>query len=144
MDALAREGLVRSDRLTFVELRTSSGDLRAVNLRGRIDCCDDVVITVNKWLDVSRNARNQVVVRGRLYGYHAWVRGTPRRNLLRYDNAHASQLHRHFFDDVGREIGVVAVSLESLPRLDLVIREAVALVRGTPLEDLYKLTGPEQ
>lgn len=145
MDSLAAEALVFRDTLTFRELRKESGALRWVNLRGRIQCCDGVVIAVNKGLDVALNDRNQIVVRGNAYSYHAWVRGRPRRHILRYDNSHGENaLHRHFFDVAGNQIAIEPVSLDSLPRLDLVIREAVAWVRGDPIEDLYQHRPPPQ
>lgn len=141
MASLEAEGLIHRDTLTFREIVTPSGALSAVNLRGRIECCDRVVIAVNKWLDTAINDWGQLVVRGNSYSYHAWVRGGPRREVLRYDDGHG-ELHRHFFDMAGIEVAVEPVTLDSLPRLDLIIREAVAIVRGTPIADLHPQPSP--
>lgn len=138
MESLAREGLVYRETLTFRELLKPSGALRWVNLRGRIYCCDDVAITVNKYLDTALDDRNQIVVRGQWYQYHAWVRGRPRRDLLRYDNCHGfDSLHRHFYDASGTEIAVEGIPLDTLPRLDLVIRESIAVATGGSIEALH-------
>ena len=141
MDSLEAEGLVQRDTLTFREIRTPGGALAAVNLRGRIECCERIVIAVNKWLDTAINDWSQLVVQGRSYSYHAWVRARPRRDLLRYDDGHG-ELHRHFFDATGVEVGIQPVALDSLPRLDLLIREAVALVQGTSIAELHRSQPP--
>lgn len=133
MDALAAEGIVISDTLTFIEVRDErSGELVAVNLRGRIRCVDDVVIMVDKWLGVRRGRDNHHEVLGQSYRYHAWQRGRSRRDLVRYDSAHGlTHLHRHEFDAAGRETAIVPLDLQTMPRLDLVIQEAVRLA-GRP------------
>ena len=47
-----------------------------------------------KDLVIRANPRNETEVRGKRYGYHAYVVG--RGNLLRYDNSHGfDEFHRH-------------------------------------------------
>ena len=143
MESLEAEGLVYRDNLSFREVRRPTGEIAWVNVRGRIECSDAVLIRVDKWLATASGIRNQLMVRGQWYSYHAWLRRKPRIDLLRYDNSHGeSQLHRHFFDEAGQEIAVEPVAFDSLPRLDLLIREAVGLVRGTSIEDLHAATTP--
>lgn len=132
MEALVREGFVLRDTLTFREIYDES-DLLRVNLRGRVVCSDGVVLVVNKWLGVRRGSTGRNEVLGEFYSYQAYRRGKPPIPILRYDNAHGSGLHRHFFDAAGKEIGVQHVTLQTLPRLDLVIREAVAIATGSPI-----------
>lgn len=142
MESLEAEGLVHRDSLAFREVRRPTGDIAWVNLRGRIWCSDDVLIRVDKWLATTPGRRGGLLVKGRWYSYHAWIPGKPRRDLLRYDNSHGEgDLHRHFFDDSGDEIAIEPVSYDSLPRLDLLIREAVALARKMPIEELYAASG---
>lgn len=139
MDSLYAEGLVVRDTIAFRELRSEAGVLRFVHVRGRIICVEHVRIAVSKYLHVALNRRNQLLVKGMVYSYHAWQGGRQRRDLARYDNSHdLGELHRHFFDEHGREVAQEPVSYDSLPRLDLIIREAVALARGTPLIDIYR------
>lgn len=134
MAALVRGGLVVRDTLTFREIYDAqSGGLAKVNLRGRVVCTHGVVVIVDKWLRVRRGRGGHYEVLGEFYAYHAYRRGTPPVWLARYDNAHGSDLHRHFFDSGGRETRVEVVTLESLPRLDFIIREAVFLAGGPPL-----------
>jgi hypothetical protein len=62
--------------------------------------------------------------------YHAWIPGDPPRDLLRYDSAYGlADLHRHHFDHAGREVGIEPVTVEALPWVDEVVREAVELAR---------------
>ena len=138
MDSLYAEGLILRDTVSFREIYTPSGALRLVNVRGRIYCPARVRVAVSKYLEVGLNERNQLVVKGRLYSYHAWVSGKPRRDLARYDNSHGvDSLHRHFFDENGFEVATESVAYDSLPRLDLIIREALALANGEPLDSIY-------
>ena len=127
MDSLANESIVLRNTLTFRELAHANGDLARVNLRGRIVCAERVVIAVNEWLAVRRGPTNRYQVLGESHSYHAFKRASPRVDILRYDDAHGP-LHRHYFDAAGREIRVEAIELETLPRLDFVVREAVSLV----------------
>lgn len=124
IEALYREGLLVRDTLTFREIRTASEFVK-VQVRGRVQLTSGAVVVVNKWLDVRRGRQNRVEVRGRHYSYHAWARN-PRRDLFRYDDAHG-QLHRHVYDQSGREIRVEPLDLDQLPRLDLLVREAARL-----------------
>src|SRR3972149_3968058 len=88
MDDLHARGYVLSDSIEFIERRDDRHALRFVVVRGRIRCSDNVAITVRKILEVRRGRRNRHEVLGVDYSYHAYVRGRPRRDLFRYDNAH--------------------------------------------------------
>lgn len=132
MEALIRDGDVLRDTLTFREIFDETALVR-VNLRGRVVCRDGVVLVVNKWLRVRRGSSGRNEVLGEFYSYQAYRRGKRPVPILRYDNAHGSEIHRHFFDPAGREIGTQRISMESLPRLDLVIREAIAIATGSPI-----------
>jgi hypothetical protein len=130
MDDLARRGIVDRETLTFVEQRDASNELRKIQIRGRVQCPDGVVIIVDKWLDVRRGPQRRYEVKGERYSYHAWRRSSPRLHLFRYDSAHGlDRLHRHEFDLLtGIEVAEPEqVRIENLPTLDLVILEAVAL-----------------
>jgi hypothetical protein len=78
-------------------------------------------------LAVRRSQRGRYEVRGISYSYHAWLRESEL-DLLRYDTSHGmGELHRHFFDDQGREVEVRPIVLADLPTLTGVIEEAVGL-----------------
>ncbi len=127
MRALEREGLVISDGLTFHEVRFGRRKILVqVNIRGHIQCTDDLLIDVDKWLEVDQR-RN---VRGVSYSYHAWLVAADRQ-VLRYDMSHGiDELHCHLFDmRSGQETAVIPVSLDRLPSLDAFIRIAVKMVR---------------
>lgn len=126
IDRLVDQGLVLRDALEFVESRTPEDELVQVNLRGRLVCASLVVVVVNSWFAVRRGRGNRYAVLGTQYSYHAYKRGRPRRDVLRYDDSHG-QLHRHHFDRQGREIGIEPVDLDDLPRLDQIVFEAVLL-----------------
>ncbi len=128
---LQDEGLVLRDGLSFYESVDGSGKLALVTIRGRVACCDDVAIRVDKKLKVRRGQSNRLEVVTNSYQYHAWVRqrlGTPRRDLIRYDNsrAHDSRLHRHVFTRRGEQ--VEPVTLAEMPTLGEFIRQAVKMV----------------
>lgn len=73
-----------------------------------------------------RTRRGRPLVFTALYSYHGRaVRGDRLVNVIRYDNAHGDTetLHRHVYDDEGRELGTEPVAPERLPPLDEVVRE---------------------
>lgn len=113
IQTLYREGLIARDTLTFREIR-AGGELLKVQISGRIHLSTGAVLMVNKWLDTRRGRQNRLEVKGRHYSYHAWIRG-PRRDLFRYDDAHG-QLHRHVYDEIGREVRTEQLGLAELPR----------------------------
>lgn len=127
MDRLREEQLVIHDHVDFIEVRTH--DLAAVQIEGRLECAFDVVIAVDKWLEVRRGTRGRIEVRGSSYSYHAWVRNGN--YLLRYDSAHGLEdLHRHEYDPrSGAETSVTNISLSELPTLDSIVRAAVEQAR---------------
>lgn len=102
-----------------------------MHLQGEIATASGGVLHVSKWLAV-RTLRGRPHVLTALYGYH----GLARRDggvvaLVRYDNSHGDTgtLHRHVFDDAGRELREEPMALEELPPLNLVVREVEALAR---------------
>ena len=106
-------------------------------LRGAITTASGGVLHVNKRLAVrTRRGRPQVLTA--LYNYHGLARRGDRLvDVLRYDNAHGDTgtLHRHVYDDEGRELGTEPVALERLPPLDGVVREVerhARRLRGLP------------
>lgn len=126
MDRLADEGIVIHDHVSFIEIRQSDS-LEFIQVVGRLECADNLVVSVNKLLEVRFSPSRRLEVRGLDYSYHAWTRNGC--DVLRYDNAHGP-LHRHAFD-LRRcvEEGVSAIDLDSLPTLDEFVREAIASVR---------------
>ena len=94
-------------------------------LRGAITTASGGVLHVNKRLAVrTRRGRPQALTA--LYSYHGRAaRGGRLVNVVRYDNTHGDTgtLHRHVYDDEGRELGTEPVALERLPPLDGVVRE---------------------
>ena len=133
MDRLVDEGIVLRDTLSFYEVAGPSGNLVAVALTGRLTYRDRVTIRVDKKMEIRRDASNRYEVRTRYYQYHAWRRATanqPRRDLIRYDNAHSGALHAHLFDADGHEVARPEVALHDLPSLDGFVRHAVALAEN--------------
>jgi hypothetical protein len=127
MARLEATGVVDEDGLTFTRQRAPDGEPLRIQIHGRIRCASGAMLAVDKWLTARRRQDNRLEVPAYTYSYHAWMEGSGR-ELLRYDNAHG-ELRRHFFDSQGNDVGVVAISLEELPTLDVVIEEAVALAR---------------
>lgn len=127
MRNLIDEGLVIQDHLVFEEV-TEGRRLIQVHIVGQIECSHDLIIAVDKWLDVTRR-RRQYVVQGSSYSYHAWLRHS--RHILRYDSAHGlERLHRHQFDFETGDEQVSQIQIDELPSLDEFIREALSLVPG--------------
>ena len=127
IEVLYREGIVESDNLVFTEV-AEGRKLRQVHLEGEIVCALGVRVRVSKWLDV-RQATDGVEVLSTFYQYHAWRPRAGRRReqpLIRYDQAHEA-LHRHRFEPTGASLPPQALSLEAMPRLDAVVREAVEI-----------------
>jgi len=128
MQQLMNEGVVVRDRLTIHEV--SDGDrLVKVQIEGDIECKNDLMVSVNKWLDVRKSPHGRDEVKGCHYSYHTWIRG-PRQPILRYDCAHGEGvegLHRHYFDPSTGTGIQEPISLHELPTLEQFIREALAL-----------------
>jgi len=94
MGQFRAEGFVEQDNLEFEPL---SGTIRC---KGEISCLGDIVIAVDKLLEVLDGDRDPDV-QTFLYAYNASVRGAG--SFLRHDNAHAhpgheDAHHRHVFD----------------------------------------------
>lgn len=134
MDVLYAEAAVISDDLEFFEVFDTGRILRKVRLEGHVQCANDVQVRVLKWMDTRRGVREEIEVLTTFYQYHAWRPGHEGRreqSLVRYDQAHGDSPHRHVFDSVGDEVGTEQITLDSMPRLDSVIREALALAAKT-------------
>jgi hypothetical protein len=130
MEVLYRDGVVEDDGLLFNEVIADSGEMVKVRLAGEVICCRGVRLRVLKWMDVRRNEGGALEVLTVFYQYHAWrLRAGRKREqpLLRYDQAHGGEPHRHGYDRDGTEQPLEQLSLDTMPRLDAVIREATDL-----------------
>ncbi len=131
MTTLANQGLVLENDLVIRRV-TNHRNLVHVTIDGRVLCCDNVTIKVSKTLDARRGRRGQILVRGRLYSYHAYLNPKPERDLLRICTAHngIKGLHKHdFHPHTGAEVSNVGIELEDLPTLGSFIELAVELGR---------------
>ena len=110
---------------------------RSHNLIGEIGCRGNIVIKVDKLIDVIRGSGVNALVQTRWYAYNVFVRN--RFNLFRYDNqdgdflrsGHKDAHHKHIFVWGTREElpdSPIWVGEDSWPTLGEVIQEA---------EDLY-------
>lgn len=128
MDGLYDEGVVASDTLSFVEIVDASGQVIQVKLEGEVVCTSGVRVRVLEWLIAERRKQNRLHVQTTFYQYHAWRPRAPGRlpeqSILRFDQAHGSDLHRHYFDAAGNEVRSETISPDAMPRLSDVIREA--------------------
>lgn len=129
LDVLLRDGFVESVALSFTRLRGADGAVNQVLLEGVIYCACDVAIEVTKFMDADvSDGRLRVI--STYYKYHAWRPGRSGESLIRYDQAHdARHPHYHRFDPKGHMVSYADLSLEQMPRLDAVVREAVDLAR---------------
>lgn len=125
MAALAAEGLVLTDAVTFIETR-AQGRLVEVNVRGRVTTHHGATVTVNKWLAVD-SPFGRLCVMTREYDYHVRVQSEGiDQDVFRYDNCHGGveTLHRHAFDVQGREVlPQQPIELARMPTLNLIVRE---------------------
>lgn len=131
MRSLLDEGLVLNDELSFVEVE-DDGRLIQVNITGRVECTQRVIVQVDKWLKVQPDLSHRPLVRSYLYTYHAWLEfeGADPRWLIRYDNSLVEALHRHTYDPhTGEELAKFPIDLNELPNLDQFIRMAIDLGR---------------
>jgi hypothetical protein len=131
MDVLLRDAIVVSDDLVFEEVfDESSGDIVQIGLRGNVNLACGARLKVTKWMETRGRPDGDVDVRTIYYQYHAWwpkIAGKRQQMLVRYDQAHGSQPHRHQFDRNGHQVTQTMLTLDTMPRLDAVIREAAAL-----------------
>ena len=129
MRTLERKQFVIADTLSFEHIKNEHGDLVLVHVYGLIECSDDVILDVDKWLDSDGSA-----VRGADYAYHAYVvrDNSDRRPVLRYDNAHGP-FHCHIFDLETGDGTETELARDEFPTLDRVIQEAVMQVRRARL-----------
>jgi len=74
------------------------------NLKGEISCLGQIVIDVDKFLDILNGEGDNATVQTRWYSYNVLVRNCG--NVLRYDNqdenylrsGHQDEHHKHLFD----------------------------------------------
>jgi len=130
MSVLVREGVVEADDLVFEELYDDlTGQLIQVRLSGNVTCYSGAKVRVLKWME-TRARDGGVEVLTVFYQYQAWLPRVGRRReqpLVRYDQAHGGQPHRHEFDPLGKDVAHQNLTFETMPRLDAVIREAAGL-----------------
>lgn len=127
MDALVRDGYVDSHSLRFMEIRAPEGHIEQVRLDGVIHCSDGIAVEVTKFMDARQNGRRIEVI-STYYRYHAWRPGGEGEFVLRYDQAHGEP-HCHRFSPDGEGL-TASLTLDAMPRLDEVIRDAVDTVRA--------------
>jgi hypothetical protein len=122
---------VTAHQVSFIEAFAEDGTLLKVLMVGRAECISDLILNVGDRLQARRGWHGRYEVRTDKYRYHAWreVDGIPR-DVLRYDNGHGSELHRHVFDEDGREVRREVLKDEEPPTIERVVREAIALTRG--------------
>lgn len=126
MAGLAAEGKVLHYGLSTVETRRRR-ELVSVNIKGRLECAFDVLVLVDKWLEVRRGAQRHYEVKGYSYSYHAWRRGTGT-TLIRYDSSHGlDRLHRHSLSLATLQEIQEPISLGDLPTLTDFIEEALGI-----------------
>lgn len=138
MDVLVRDGVVETDDLVFDDVvDETTGEIVQVRLSGTVICCCTSRVRVLKWMDTRPEDGGGIEVITVYYQYQAWMPATSGRreqSLVRYDQAHGGKPHRHQFDGLGREIRHEPLTLEAMPRLDAVVREAAGLVMGRSVE----------
>ena len=125
IEALIREGIIVRNEVRFRDPHWVDGVLQA-RVEGEIGTASGGVIHVLEWLAVrTRHGRPQV--RATRYGYHGRVRvrGGGSVDVVRYDNTHGDTdtLHRHAFNDSGRDIGKEPLAPERLPPLGDIVAE---------------------
>lgn len=127
MAALLDRGAVLYDGLSRTETRDGK-ELVQVRIHGRIECRDDVLVVVDKYLDVRRGPHRRYEVKGAKYSYQAWFRESGQ-EILRYDTAHKglAGLHRHRRNpETGRMVRE-DIELNDLPTLTGYVVEALRL-----------------
>jgi Family of unknown function (DUF6516) len=135
MDVLIRDGFVETSALSFTRVVAADGRTIQILLEGMVYCSDGVAVDVTRYMDV-RGATGLIEVISTYYRYHAWRPGRTGESLIRYDQAHdADHPHYHRFDRDGALVRYDDLTLEAMPRLDAVIREAVDLAREWDASD---------
>ena len=86
MDGFASSGFVREHTLEFVPQGSA-----VLGIVGEVSCRGDMMVRVEKYLDVLENDSPDPLVQTFSYSYNASVRGAS--NVLRYDNWHAHEGH---------------------------------------------------
>jgi hypothetical protein len=95
MAQAVESGFVSAHTLIFEKLEG------LYTLRGEIACLGNIVVTVNKTIEILESDSEDDIVQTSGYSYNASVRGA--KNFLRNDNAHsheghADPHHKHEFD----------------------------------------------
>ncbi len=127
---LRRHHFVVDDELTWFEFPDETGALQSIVLAGQIQCHSDVVVRVQKSLQVQYDLHGRPQVLGDRYVYHAYMPGE--RGTLRYDNAHTDtpdEFHRHEYDLItGVEKSRSLISRAEMPRLSVFLDEVAEMV----------------
>jgi hypothetical protein len=122
MERLRSGGFVGVDTLAWER------NPRSVRLFGEIACLGDIVITVDKTLEIVDGKGSQARILGRLYSYNVHLRNGA--VIFRYDNldtraGHADAYHKHIYGSLDSPEGHVAwVGIDRWPTLGDVIEEA--------------------
>jgi hypothetical protein len=132
---LSRGDFVSDDKTRFREAHQDEYGVPGVVLQGGIACLGNLVLTVNKFLEIlSSLADDNPLVETRYYRYNLSVRSHD--NVFRYDNDHPDWLypghrdphHKHLFDwRVGNELRPDSpkwIGADNWPHLSGVIDEA--------------------
>lgn len=134
MAVLVRDGFVDADSLAFTLNRDpETGRVIQITLEGVIRCASGVAIEITKHMDVRDDGDGELSVLSTYYRYHAWRPRQGGHSLIRYDQAHG-QAHCHRFAANGEPDRHVMLTLDTMPRLDEVIREAVDIARAWDAE----------
>jgi hypothetical protein len=132
MHVLERDGYVISNSLVFTTLRIA-GVADKVLLAGTISCANDVEIYVTKYMDCRPSPRGFEVITT-YYRYHARRPGRSDAPIVRYDPAHEGP-HCHRYARDGSEAARFTLTLDEMPRLDEVIRDAAETARSWDAEE---------
>ena len=97
-------------------------------IQGHVFCLGNVVLEVEKYLQMMERENGQLFVRGFSYRYHAFVPGEH--SLVRYDNSHGEDVyHRHAFEPVtGQETEITDLTRNEFPTFSEILDE---------LEEIY-------
>lgn len=105
---------------------------QGIFLEGEIGCLGNIVIAVEKFLEILDGDRNDAMVQTLWYSYNVFIRGQY--NLFRYDNqdddflrpGHQDEHHKHCFDwRTGEEVvgSPIWMGVDKWPTLGQVIAE---------------------
>lgn len=109
------------------ELIGSTGDdAFLIRLRIEIICIGNIVIDVDKTIDVLVEPNNRILARTKEYSYNVSISGKG--TIFRYDNAHihnghSSNNHKHIFTEPNKDERVVCLNSD-FPHMHEIVEEA--------------------